>query len=406
MRRTAVVTAFAALAAAVSLAESFLPLQLVGNNVWGGVIPTVYVPDTGALEIKGRAWDPQNEVLYTNHWYAVNQSGKITPTLANASVSLEANDDRQAVPAGRDHLKVDVDGYDGLVLVMLDELTGAGSVRRLGWTDIGLWSSPHVLGSAYDNTRVPSPVPLATLQYLKFVTNAVPSSSEAAAIVSTEMRHYDMSAVDMLLGLTNSMPAFESAKRYVDVLCLPQSGIVNVDETDQDGYVSKSVGDALDIHLLTSDFVSPVAWRYRHGNTRTVPVDLEHASETNANYTLYGRVAGMWYDAGGEYTNSYRRVSSDGSTNEVVRVGRSDPGVYARIELNAAGVALLASGSYSVSPAYKALYGSTSAGDRVSIPWQIVSLSFVRKSKYPTSLAGNGDVVPFSGAIPGVPRGD
>lgn len=403
---------------------------LVGDYTWATVVPASELD--GELEVW--ATNRYENGAYVESGYrllATGQSSPVSVTTAGATGTMSFVKDGEET-GSQSSLLIDAD-YSGYVLFSVCETNGAYAIRRLAWTDVvDEWTSADRSFSV----KVPSPVSVSTLNETLLVTNAVPSAAEAAEIVDTTMVSYGTEVPDLLFRLDTSLPSATWPKKYVDALVCPANGLrsYNFGSTE----TGAAVGDSFDVVCMTPEFLKAVVWRYRHDNTRTIPVDLEHASTTNSSYSLMGKVAGMWYDSGTIYTNLVRTYVSDhvatnssswhwyddwnasfrepsgvvsnGTVCTYCSIGLTRPGIYARIELSYSGYDLLAargdaSPSYGVSPAFRSLRAETDR-DSVTIPWQISSIAITLDPTWrETRVLRESSVKSYSTAIPGVPRG-
>lgn len=219
---------------------------------------------------------------------------------------------------------------------------------------------------------LPSPPPSSALLPgpLHSATNLAPA--EARAALASRLPPPSTPAVARFLAppAAPAMPAFASSGYWVDAVFLPL------------GYHELNVGRGLaapsSVALCSPDYVRAVVWRYRRGTgPRAVPLDLDHASSTNANYALLGRVVGAWFDE--------RR------------------GAVARIELTPSGKAAIEARPMRVSAGMRVLRSSTTVNaaltggeDEIAIPWALTSIALTRDPALPTPWISKADLRPLS----------
>lgn len=222
--------------------------------------------------------------------------------------------------------------------------------------------------------ELPAPLPASEIVPgpLHSSTNLTPD--EARAALSSALPAPATSAVAAFLApAERSMPAFASSGWWVDAVVLPL-GV-------HDATPNAAVGTPMHLVLCGAEECKAVVWRYRRGTApRAVPLDLGHASATNATaFTLLGRVVGMWFD--------------------------EERGAVARIELTDAGKAAIEAREMRVSAGMRVMRATTGANapitpgggaDEIAIPWALTSVALTRDPALPTPWIGAADLRPLS----------
>ncbi len=213
--------------------------------------------------------------------------------------------------------------------------------------------------------ELPAPLPASEIVPgpLRTATNLPPA--EVRAALASQLPAPATNAVAAFLApAERSMPAFASSGWWVDAVVLPL-GI-------HDATQNAAVGTPMHLVLCGAEECKAVVWRYRRGTApRAVPLDLGHASATNATaFTLLGRVVGMWFDEA--------------------------RGAVARIELTDAGKAAIEARPMRLSAEMRVVTSTNAVGDRLTIPWSVRGVSLTRDPALPTPTVSTADLRPLS----------